>query len=242
MEFDSPALRTYSNPSSVGSMTNSEALTRLLDSLLSPKNAERLVTVFHDTAKIVHHRQKRMDKKQLKMKEISSALMLAESLHSGMFQFVADGSLKECFGDFNEEAALAYYQNNVMGEVQDSKGRLIIIDEDGISSLYKDASTGRHVVASENYEAVRGKRLPWIRHALINSTSIYVNEEQISGTFRRSFLYFSTVSIPLAGRAPQTEYHVVVVREKAGALRMVTAYGMFERDSLLKSIERCFPM
>lgn len=223
-------------------MTNSEALTRLLDTLLSPKNAERLVTVFRDAAKIVYERQKRLEKKQLKMKEVSTALVLAESLHSRMFQFVAMGKLAECFGELDEAAALNYYEQHVMGEVQDCFGRTVVIDEDGMRSLYKDPKSGRHLVISENYESVRGKRLPWIRHSIINSPSIFVNEEQISGSFRRSLLYASTVPVPVRGQSAKTEYHIVVAREtKTNALRMVTAYSIFERDSFLHSIERCSP-
>ena len=131
-------------------------LKRLMESVLSPKNAERLTRVFYDAAKIVYERQKRLNKPQLKMKEVSSALVLAETLYSQAFHFEATGVLAENFGQFSETSALDYYEKKVMGSVQDKHGRTITIDEDGMKSLYKEPATGKHHVASENYEEGRG--------------------------------------------------------------------------------------
>lgn len=201
--------------------------------VISPKNTERISRVFYDAAKIVHERQKQLHKPQLKMKEISSALVLAESLHSRAFHFEATDKLAECFGQFDEDKALEYYEKHVMGEITDRHGRTIKIDEDGIKSLYKEPGSGKHIVATENYEAVRGKRLPWIRYTLENSNAIYVNEETVHQVFRRSFLYTAIVSIPLDPK-PQTSYYVAVVREeKNEALGFVTAYSMFKLNSFL---------
>ncbi|HUE52205.1 MAG TPA: hypothetical protein VMO80_07695 [Terriglobales bacterium] len=211
-----------------------------MDSLLSPKNAERLNRVFCDAAKIVYQRQKRLNKTQLKMKEVSSALVLAETLHSQAFRFEAVGVLAENFGEISEDQALKYYEEKVMGDVKDVHGRTIKIDEDGMKSLYKEPVSGKHIVASENYEEGRAKRLPWIRHALQNSEAIYVSEETVQGTFRRTYLYTATVSIPLVPKA-QVSYYVVVVREaKNEALRLVTAYSMFKRNKFLSIVEPCY--
>lgn len=118
-------------------MHPTEQLKRLLDcGLLSDKNTERLARVFYDATKIVYERQKRLNKPVLKMKEVSSALTLAESLHSQTFRFEAKGVLAENFGDFDEASALKYYEAKVMGTVKDVHGRTITIDEDGMRSLY----------------------------------------------------------------------------------------------------------
>jgi hypothetical protein len=211
-------------------------LQRLMKSLLSKDNAERLTRVFCDAAKIVHQRQKCFNKSQLKMKEVSSALVLAESLHSQCFRFEATGQLAENFGTFTEDQALKYYEEKVMGEVKDIWGRNILLDEDGMRSLYKEAGSGKHVVAPENYEEGRGKRLPWIRYALQKSDAVYLSEETVQGVFRRTYLYTATVSIPLNPK-PQVSYYVVVVREgKNALLRMVTAYSMFNRNKFLTVI------
>lgn len=85
----------------------------------------------------------------------------------------------------------------------------------------------------ENYESVRGKRLPWIRYTIEKSAAIYVTEEIVSGAFRRVFLYTATVSIPIEPK-PQVSYYAVIVREgKNENLRMVTAYSMFKRNRFL---------
>jgi hypothetical protein len=217
-------------------MTNKpqDKLATLMGSgLLSSKNAERVARVFYDAAKIVYERQKRLNKPQLKMKEVSSALVLAESLHSQAFNFEAVGVLAENFGTFNEASALEYYEKKVMGSVQDKYGRSIVLDEDGMKSLYKDPISGKHDVSPENYEESRGKRLPWIRHTIQNSGAIYLSEETVAGAFRRTYLYTAIVSIPIQPK-PQVSYYVVVVREgKNSTLRLVTAYSMLKRNRFL---------
>lgn len=214
-----------------------EKLKKLLDSgLLSAKNSERIARVFYDATKIVYERQKRLKKPQLKMKEVSSALILAETLHSQAFRFEATGHLAANFGKFGEDKALKYYEDNVMGTVKDIYGRDIVIDEDGMRSLYKEPESGKHIVDPENYEEGRGKRLPWIRHTLQNSPAIYLSEERISGVFRRSFIYSAIVSIPLDPK-PQVSYFVAIVRErKNGTLHFITAYSMLQINKFLSII------
>lgn len=206
--------------------------------MLSGKNADRLVRVFYDATKIVYERQKRLGKPELKLKEIASALLIAERINSNQFHFQASGVLAECFGSIDEGAALGYYQNKVIGEVVDKYERKIIIDEDGMRSLYKEKGTGRHVVESENYEEMRGKRLPWIRYTLANSESVYTSEEFIEGSFRRSFLYTAIVSVPMTTDA---QYYVVVTRQGKSSddYRFLTAYTMLKRNDFLKRLEKC---
>jgi hypothetical protein len=215
----------------------------LLDaSLLSQKNREHLARVFYDATKIVYLRQERLKKPTLKMKEISAAMILAETLHSQPFQFNAIDGLAENFGgEFTEQQALQYFENRVMGEVRDVHNRKIAIDEDAMKSLYKEEGTGKHIVASENYEQVRGKRLPWIRHTLQGSSAIYVSEETVGGSFRRTFLYTAIVTIPLELQKPQVSYYLIPVRERNGNLRMVTAYSMFTRNKFLSRIALAKP-
>jgi hypothetical protein len=210
--------------------------------MLSAQNADRLVRVFYDATKIVYERQKRSKKPELKMKEISSALLIADRVNSNQFHFAAtSGVLAECFGSMDEKKALDYYQKIVMGDVTDRLGRLITIDEDGMRSLYKDAETGKHIVSTENYEEVRGKRLPWIRHTLANSESVYISEETDDGKFRRRFLYTAVVSVP---HTTVPQYYVVVVRQSKGKdgfkYTFLTAYMMLKRNRFLQIIEKCF--
>jgi hypothetical protein len=208
----------------------------LSDPRLTRPNAERTARIFYDAAKIILCRQKELNKPSLKMKEISAALVLVESFHSSAFRFDAIGELAENFGHCPLDKALDYYEKRVMGEEIDHYGRKIRLDEDGIRSLYKDKVTGKHVVSDENYEEVRGKRLPWIRHVLKNSRGVFEKEETIHGQFRRIFLYTAVVSIPLDPK-PQVSYYVVVVHEGGNKeLKLVTAYSMFNINRFLKVI------
>jgi hypothetical protein len=216
-------------------------ISRLLDLLSHPKvltrpNADRIARVFYDAAKIVHYRQNLYNKPQLKMKEIAGALVLAETLNSNAFRFDATGQLAANFGSCPQGKALDYFGKEVIGELGDCWGRKIKIDEDAMKSLYKEKCTGKHVVADENYEEVRGKRLPWIRHVLANSKAIFEKEETVHGAFRRTFIYTAIVSIPLEPK-PQVSYYVVIVSEGGNKeLKMVTAYSMFDWNKFLKVI------
>jgi hypothetical protein len=215
-----------------------ELHTLLTSNNFSRQNAEKVARVCLDAARLVYERQKQLKKSELKAKEVSAALGLAETLQSGTYRFIAVGHLAELFGGHCDEArALAFYESDVIGSVLDIHGRKIEIDEDGMQSLYKDPDTGSHTVTPENYEEVRGKRLPWIRHTLQNSPAIYVVEELLGKSgVRRTFLYTATVTIKLH-EGEQTSYYVVVVREgKNNLLRLVTAYSMFKRSGLLRAI------
>jgi hypothetical protein len=210
-------------------------------SLLTNQNAERLARIFYDAVKVVYYRQRIWEKNQLKMKEIAGALVLVENFHSNAFRFSAEGHLAENFGKCPEEKAIDYYGTKVMGEVVDVCGRKIKIDEDGRKSLYKEKGTGKHEISAENYEEVRGKRLPWIRHVLSNSRGIFEKEETVYGVFRRTFLYTAVVSIPLIPK-PEVSYYVVVVHEAGNKeLKLVTAYAMFGLNKLWKAIATAHP-
>lgn len=216
------------------------ALNELLTSKnFSRQNAERIARVCYDAARLVYERQKKTGKAVLKTKDVTAAIALAETLHTQAFRFVAEGQLAQLFGGTcDEDTAVAYFGEHVLGDVTDVFGRKISIDEDALASLYKDRDTGLHQVAAENYEEGRGKRLPWIRHTLQNSSAVYVNEEPLgrTGGVRRSYLYTAVVTVKLHSQQEQTSYYVVVVREKQETLRMVTAYSMFERNGFLKLI------
>ena len=226
-------------------MDSTKRLFKLLGSgLFSGANLDRLSRVFYDAAKIVYERQKKSSR-QLKMRDISSAIIVADSLHAQAYRFEASGPLAANFGNFPEADALDYYDKQVIGVVKDKLGRSIRIDDDGMKSLYKDDASGRHIVESKNYEEGRGKRLPWIRHALVNSGAVYVREETTKGIFRRAYLYTAIVSIPLVqAPKPQISYYVVVVREGKNKedLRFVTAYSMTKLNDFLRILAPTYPL
>jgi hypothetical protein len=214
----------------------------LLESgVLKKGNCERCIRIFYDVAKIIHYRQTRLNKPQLKMKEITSALALVDFYHSSTYRFEATGELARNFGECTEDQAVDYYGRSVMGAVADSFGRTIAIEESGLRSLYKEEHTGKHVIATENYEAVRGKRLPWIRHILEKAKSVYRVDEIVNGKFRRTYLYTAISSIPTIPR-PDVAYFIVVVSEDPnGNLRFVTAYHIQRHNRFLSRIESGSP-
>jgi hypothetical protein len=214
-----------------------------LNSLLTSKafsrqNAEKVARVCYDAARLVYERQKQLKKLELKAKDVSAVLVLADTLQTRAFRFVAEGNLTELFGGCDEKTALDYFEKRVMGTVTDKFGRHVVIDEDGMRSLYKDPETGAHEIESDHYEEVRGKRLPWIKHCLENSGSVYLVEESLGKAgIRRTYLYTATATIKLHGGVEQTSYYVVIVREgKLGRLRFITAFSMFEREGFLHTI------
>ena len=215
----------------------------LLDSgLLEKSNHERCVRIFYDVAKIVHYRQERLNKPQLKMKEIASALTLVEFFHSWTYRFDVVGELKANFGNCPEDKAVEYFEHSVMGTIVDAFGRKVTIEESGLRSLYKEKYTGKHLVAPENYEPVRGKRLPWIRHVLERSKSIYQVDEIVRGKFRRTLLYTAIASIPLLPKPDVAYFMVVVSEDPNGNLRFVTAYHVPSHNRFLSRIEPGIPL
>jgi len=218
-----------------------EKLLTLLSGVLEKGNHERCIRIFYDVAKIIHYRQQRLNKPQLKMKEITSALLLVDFYHNSTFRFESSGDLARNFGTFSEAKAVEYFEDSVMGPVKDSFGRTIKIEESGLRSIYKEKYSGKHLVAPENYEEVRGKRLPWIRYVIENSKSAYQVDEFVGGKFRRTYLYTSIATIPLKGSVDHA-YFVVVVREDPnGNLWFVTAYHIRSHNRLLSRIEPGIP-
>jgi hypothetical protein len=215
--------------------------TVLKSGALKKDNHERCIRIFYDATKIIYYRQERLNKSQLRMNQIASALLLVGFYHSSLFRFQVSGGLAANFRDCPEEKALEYFDKHVAGKVADVSGRIIEIEDTGAASLYKDRYTGKHQVAAENYESIRGKRLPWIRHVLSGTRAIFQADEYIQGKFQRSYLYSSLASIPTQDGMKHS-YFIVVVRERGNqVLRFVTAYPISSHNRFLKRMEECTP-
>ncbi len=223
-------------------LTSKKLFVLLESGVLEKGNHERCVRIFYDVAKIVHYRQVRLNKPQLKMKEIASALTLVEFYHSSTFRFEASGELARNFGQCPEGQAVKYFEHSVMGAVTDAFGRKVAIEESGLRSLYKEQYTGKHLIAPENYEPVRGKRLPWIRHVIEKAKSVYRVDEIVHGKFRRTFLYTAISSIPLTPKPDIAYFMVVVSEDPNGNLRFVTAYHIPSHNRFLSRIEPGTPL
>lgn len=216
-------------------------LNKLIESgVLEKQNQDRCIHVFYDAAKIIHFRQQRIGKPQLKTAQMASALVLVHFCHFSLFKFDVTGQLACNFIECTEAQAVEYFSQSVLGSVTDVRGRKITIDQGGIKSLYKD-SEGRHRRAPENYIPMRGKRLPWIRHVLENAPSIFKIDEKIRGRFQRSYLYAGLATIPLAAGAARN-YFLVIVREDSNeARRFLTAFEVGSHNAFLKKLEESVP-
>ena len=175
------------------------------------------------------------------MKEITSAIILVDFYHTFTYRFEASGDLASNFGEFPEDKAIEYFEQSVMGTVTDSFGRTIKIEESGLRSIYKEKYTGKHLIAPENYEEVRGKRLPWIRHVIEKSKSIYQVDEIVGGKFRRTYLYTAIASIPLGSSIDHAYFVVIVSQDSNGNLWFVTAYHIQSHNRFLSRIEPGIP-
>jgi hypothetical protein len=223
-------------------LTSKKLFILLESGVLEKSNQERCVRIFYDVAKIVHYRQERLNKPQLKMKEIASALVLVQFFHSSTYRFEVTGNLAQNFGQCPEGQAVEYFEHSVMGPAVDAFGRKVAIEESGLRSLYKEKYSGKHLIAPENYETVRGKRLPWIRHVIEKTRSVYRVDEIVHGKFRRTFLYTAISSIPLIPKPDVAYFMVVVSEDPNGNLRFVTAYHIPSHNRFLSRIEPGVPM
>ncbi|MDP3786082.1 MAG: hypothetical protein Q8R05_00780 [Candidatus Omnitrophota bacterium] len=217
------------------------------------ENAKTISHIFYDVFKIAYYALGR--KKEgvqllpgfpvlLKRKDVSRLVKLIDYHHSNDKTYTVDHELTQCFGyNYAESDALKFFETYVEGDLTDKFGRKIHIDlDDGIKFMYKDYGTGRHEVKSEYYLPHRGKRLPWIRHTLCNSTSIYTKTE---GT-QREIMYLCRYDLPNYDNESNQCYWAVIVKkqkkDKASPYNFKTAFPIIKYNNLLKRIERYQPV
>jgi len=217
------------------------------------KNAQTISHIFYDVFKGAYYALKR--KKSgivvhdnipiiLKRTEVTRLVKLIDYHHSNDKTFTADHTLCQCFGiNFTEDDALIFFERYVEGDTHDKFGRAIRIDlEDGIKFMYKNPSTKLHEIKSEYYQPWRGKRLPWIRHTLYNSTNIYT---RIDGN-DRELMYISKYNLPSYDEHGNKHYWVVIVKknkkDKVSPYQFKTAFSIFKYNNLLSRLERYDPI
>ncbi|MDD2772075.1 MAG: hypothetical protein PHP45_00090 [Elusimicrobiales bacterium] len=185
-------------------------------------------------------RQNRLQKPQLKPKEIRAAvgLIMFHYAKTSVIELKIKPELAVCLGrDMTEEQAKNYYRDNVQGQVRDAYGRQININADGVRHLYKDED-GKHTICAEYLMQSRVKRLPWIRYALENTMEIY---KRYDGDWI-CYAYTQTFSVPFRTGGENNYLMVIVRSENAQApLKFVTAYYINDHEELLKRIEEFEP-
>ena len=170
---------------------------------------------------------------------MTQAWELLANHHEKCFQFKCEGPLAEYLGDVSEGDAVSYYGSEVVGSLKDPLGQTIAISDGALVHLYKDGN-GDHTMESQFFQPTRGKRLPWIRHVLANSKSIYLSSEAMPSGERR-LIYTARVIVPLKDRDVVNYFIVIGRRDKNTNLHFLTAFPVFEEVEFLEIIERTEP-
>jgi len=214
------------------------------------ENAQTISHIFYDVFKIAYYALVR--KKEglkapisfpivLKRKEVTHLMKLIDYHHSHDKTFTVEHELIQCFGPrFTVDDTLKFFDKYVEGDLQDKFGRCINIDlEDGVKFMYKNPDTDIHEMKSEYYLPYRGKRLPWIRHTIKNSTNIYTRIDK----GQREIMYINKYDLP---KYDDKCYWVVIVKknskDKISPYNFRTAFTIFKYNHLLKRIERYLPI
>lgn len=217
------------------------------------ENAQAICHIFYDVLKISYYALERKRKGLqgrgqvsviLKRKEITRLVKLIDYHHINDKVYTADHELTQCFGpSFSEEDAMKFFESYVEGDTKDKFGRAIHIDlEDGAKFMYKNYDTKIHEMKSEYYLPHRGKRLPWIRHTLHNSTDIYTRIDKD----QREIMYVCKYDLPNYDNEHNKCYWVVIVKknrkDKIAPYEFKTAFAIIRYNSLLKRLERYQPV
>lgn len=214
---------------------------RLLDS----PNQRLVADVFYDAVKLIHYKQERMAKPQLRKKEFINALLLVHYHYSNKLYVQVGELFNSELATFigktpTEKEALDYYQNQVMGTVEDKLGRKVTIDENGMKSIYKD-NEGEHTIEEKYFNVPRAKRLPWIRYVIQNTSDIYWREDKhwINHYYIGHFALPKKAETGSTSDPAYTQNYMCVVREQNGKFTFVSAYTLSNHNRLLKTIEQC---
>ena len=209
--------------------------------------------IFYDVFKVAYYAIKRKKaglKKRspypvtLKRKDVTRIVKLVDYFHRNDKQFEAEHDLRQCFGyNFTESDACRFFEEFVEGQTKDRFGKDIYVDlENGIKFMYKDYSLGQHTRALEYYLPHRGKRLPWIRHTIRNSSNLYSRR----GGQDIELMYICKYNLPFVPEEEKRKcYWVVIVKkhakDKTSPYRFKTAFPIFRYNDLLRRIERYEP-
>jgi len=182
----------------------------------------------------------------LKRKEITKVVKLIDYHYCKESVYKAEHELVQCFGpSWSEGDALRFFEEFVEGLVEDKHGRKVMIDlDDGVKFMYKDKKTGKHDLKSENYLPTRGKRLPWIRHTIINSSEIYTKQDKTD----KEIMYVNKYELPNFDEESNKCYWLVIAKkyckDKVNPYRFKTAFPIFKEsyNGFLKRIERYEPI
>ncbi len=240
----------------IANFSTQEEIIKKLRSIAKIHNFEvvhRISKVFYDVLKISYYALQRktegLNKTSsfavtLATNEITKLFKLIHYHHSQNHIYTAADELVQCFGqNFTEQNALAYFEKNIEGMVEDKFGRKITVDlENGVKFMYKNHESGRHEIDSRYYLPHRGKRLPWILHTLKNTKNIYTRTDGSD----QELMYINQYDLPnLDGEGSKCLWVVIARRykkDKVGSFKFKTAFPIFKYNNFLKRLERYRPI
>lgn len=220
------------------------------------KLPERTITWIRDTAVLARQEEEAKEllgdlvflidfKKNLRKtpelsKDIITGLIKTLIYHkSKSYSFECEGPLAQFIGGIGEAQAKEYFGSEVVGRVSDKFGQTINIWKKALHHLYKDHAGG-HTIAPDYYQEARGKRLPWIRHVLENSSEVYA-EPKTGRHGLPNLVYQGTTFLG----SPAPKYHqiflVIVEFDRSKRLSFLTAFHIQDRQRLLKLLASWTP-
>lgn len=181
---------------------------------------------------------------KLRRNEITQIVKLVDFYHCYDKCYNVEKELLQGFlKKFDEGASLTYFDKHVQGDLEDRFGRKMRIDvENGLKFMYKNPETGGHEIESKYFRKERGKRLPWIRHTLENTSNIYT----IIDGDDRELMYINQYEF-IGQCIEETKHYWVVIVKKykkdtISPYNFKTAFPIFKYNNLLKRLERYRPV
>lgn len=216
------------------------------------ENVKIICHIFYDLLKVAYYSLERKkagitgnkSNITLKRKEITRIIKLMDYFHKNDDVYKVQHELTQCFGaNFHEQDALRFFEEYVEGVIEDKYGRTINIDlEEGTKFMYKDKQTGRHVIDTANYQSIRGKRLPWIKHTIKNTKNVFTRKDDDY----RELMYICRYELPQYDEEVNDCYWAVIVKRKAkdkiAPYGFKTAFSIIKYNSLLKRLEKYEPI
>ena len=230
-------------------LTDTETIAEFLariSRLITHQNVLKTSQIFYDTLKLVLYRLrskcektgKKIDEVALKDKEITGFLRIIDYFHTNIRTIEVDGPLRELFGEGpTESECWKFFEKFVEGEVNDKFGRRINVDPESLKFMYKDL-TGKHIVKTESFRETRGKRLPWIRKTIQDSSCIFRRIENNN----EQLMYIMRYLIRHKAGETIDSFIVVVSKNrqaKNSPYEFKTAYSFGSYNRVIKKIEPC---
>ena len=209
------------------------------DVAMLTRKSEPARGLLEDLFELVDYKLQKQNSRELKRDALINLVRTLVFHHLNSYSFACEGNLAQFLGGIDEPAALDYYNKSVVGAVLDKLGQRIDIWKYAVRHLYKDRAQG-HTIAPEFFQMNRAKRLPWIRHVLLNSTEIY--QEPGRGRFGKPNLVYVGQTTVGADRPKYAQYFLVFVESnRSQKLGLLTAFHVDKYKDFMRLLADWIP-